>query len=115
MATTKQQDVKEIKELFKKIGTAAGDAAKKAGTLGDKGLVEKIQKTKQSADETVKHIEQRTSESSQLLAMSEPPIVIMLREMIDHYRADIRMCEFHIAALQSEIRAHLVKAAQIKS
>lgn len=64
MATTKQQDVKEIKELFKKIGTAAGDAAKKANTLGDKGLVEKIQKTKQGAEETVKHIEERTGANS---------------------------------------------------
>lgn len=59
MSAEKQKVAKEIQESSKRLSEQAGELAKKAAPLGDKGLVEKIQKVQQGAGEVSKHIEER--------------------------------------------------------
>jgi hypothetical protein len=58
---TKRQVAEEIKKSSQRLSEQASELAKKAAPLGDKGLVEKIQKVQQGATEVSKHIEERTN------------------------------------------------------
>lgn len=62
MSIEKKKQVNEIKETFRKITQEADQAGRKAGTLGDKTLTEKIRKVQQDSGEIVKHIQERTEQ-----------------------------------------------------
>lgn len=63
MSQETKKEVIEIKKTFERISKEVDDAGKRAGTLGDKDLSQKIQRIKEGSTEVVKHIEERSGKN----------------------------------------------------
>ena len=64
MSAETKKTAKEISESSKRLADAAGELARKAAPLGDKGLVEKIKKVQQGASEVATHIDERSGKGA---------------------------------------------------
>jgi len=60
MSSETKKVVQEVREGSKRLAETAGELARKAATF-DKGLSERVQKIAKSADEAVKHIDERSN------------------------------------------------------